>query len=80
MKNYFMKIFVKAKPNSKNETVEQIDDVHFAVAVKEPPKNNRANEAIAKALAKHLGVAYSRIRLVSGFSSRQKVFELVIVL
>ena len=73
-----MKIFVKANPNSKNETVEQIDEIHFAVAVKEPPKNNRANEAIAKALAKHFGVVPSRVRLVSGFSSKQKMFELVV--
>ncbi len=50
--------------------------MRFVIAVKEPPKNGKANEAIAKALARHFGVARSRIRLASGFSSREKVFEI----
>ena len=70
-----MKIFVRAQPNSKNEKIEKADEAHFTVAVKEPPKNGRANEAIAKILAEYLGVNRSRVRLISGFSSRQKVFE-----
>ncbi len=70
-----MKIFVQAKPNAKEEGVERIDDTHFKVSVKEPPRRGEANRAIARALAEHLGVAPSRIRLVLGFSSRQKVFE-----
>ena len=71
-----MKIFVKAKPVAKEEKVEKIDENHFVVAVKEPPKDGRANGAIAKALAEYFEVPQSSLRLVSGFSSRQKVFEL----
>lgn len=82
-----MKVFVIAKPNAKEECVEMIDgsaasmeragDARFMVAVKEPPVGGRANAAIAKALASHFGVAPSRVRLVSGFSAKQKVFEVV---
>lgn len=72
-----VKLFVKAKPAAKEAKLEARDDSHFAVAVKEPPLGGRANRAIAKALALHLGVAPGRVRLVSGFSSRQKVFELI---
>ena len=70
-----MKIFVKARPNSKAESIEKADDTHFTVAVKEPPVKGRANAAIAKALAGHFGLAPSQVFLVSGFSSKQKVFE-----
>lgn len=82
-----MKIFVKAKPGSKKEAIEQISpssstlwgeksETRFVIAVKEPPRDGRANEAIAKALARHFGVPRSRVRLVSGFSSKKKVFEI----
>lgn len=72
-----MKIFVKAKPGAKEEKVKKIDETHFAVAVKEPAKEGRATEAIARALAGYFGVAPSRVRLLSGFVSRQKVFEII---
>ena len=72
-----MKIFVKAKPNANDQKVEKISEAHFEVAIKEPPIKGMANEAIAKALAEHFGVARSRVRLISGFSSKQKVFEII---
>jgi len=71
-----MKIFVKARPNSKAESIEKVDDAHFTVAVKEPPVKGRANAAISKALADYFGIAPSQVSLVSGFSSKQKVFEI----
>jgi len=71
-----MKIFVRAQPNSKNEKIEKADEAHFTVAVKEPPREGRANAAIAKTLAEHFKVPTSKIRLVSGFSSRNKIFEI----
>ena len=71
-----MKIFVKARPNSKAESIEKADDTHFTVAVKEPPVKGRANAAIAKALARHFGTAPSQVFLASGLSSKQKVFEI----
>ena len=70
-----MRVFVTAKPLAKKERVETTDGIHFMVAVKEPPKEGKANAAILWALAAHLDVPPSRIRMVSGFSSREKVFE-----
>jgi hypothetical protein len=72
-----MKIFVKAKPSSKKEFVEVIDESHFVIAVKAPPREGKANVAIAEALAAHFNVPFSRIRLLSGFSGREKIFEIV---
>ncbi|OGF66491.1 hypothetical protein A3I27_00665 [Candidatus Giovannonibacteria bacterium RIFCSPLOWO2_02_FULL_43_11b] len=75
-----MKIFVKAKPNSppslKLRRTSESKTIYL-VSVKEAPKDGRANIAIQEALAEHFGVAPSRVRLVSGFSSRNKVFEVL---
>ena len=71
-----MRIFVKAKPSAKKESVEKIDEFHFAVSVKEPPKDGQANKAIVRALAEYFNVSSSAIRLVAGFSSKQKIFEI----
>ncbi len=71
-----MKIFVKARPLAKEEKVEKIDDQNFTVSVKEPPVAGQANRAIVKALAEYFNVSPSQVRLVSGFSSKNKVFEI----
>lgn len=68
-----MKIFVKAKPNSNKNKVEKINDLNFVVSVKEPPVNGMANMAIVKALSEYFHT--SKVRIVSGHISRQKVVE-----
>jgi len=85
-----MKIVVKTKPNSKNESVERITQatlgldngklemVEYKVLVKEPPVSGKANEAVVKALAKYFGIAPSLIRLVSGATAKRKVFEIIV--
>lgn len=72
-----MKISVKVNPNAKRERVEKIDERHFIVSVKEPPIKGRANIAIIEALAAHFNISSSRVRLVAGFSSREKIFEIM---
>lgn len=70
-----MRIIVHAKPNAKMGRVEEVGPQEFIVAVKEPPREGKANAAIIRALAEHFGVPPSRVRLVSGFTSRQKMFD-----
>jgi len=71
-----MKISVKAKPKAKEEKVEKIDATNFVVSVKEPPVDGKANFAISRALAKYLQVPSYEIKLISGLTSRQKIFEI----
>ncbi|MBI3274067.1 MAG: DUF167 domain-containing protein, partial [Candidatus Colwellbacteria bacterium] len=61
----------------KEEEIEEVGDMRFAVRVKEPPRGGKANEAVAKALAERFGVAPSSVRLLSGFSSKHKIFEII---
>lgn len=71
-----MKILVKAKTNAKIEKVEKVDKptIVYKVSVKESPIDGKANEAVIKALAKYFDVAKSSVELVSGQTSKQKVF------
>ncbi|HEY4496902.1 MAG TPA: DUF167 domain-containing protein [Candidatus Paceibacterota bacterium] len=71
-----MKIFVKAKPSSKKPGIIELEENKFIVAVSEPPIQGRANKAIIKTLAEHFGTSSSRISLIAGFSSKEKIFEL----
>lgn len=71
-----MKISVKAKPAAREEKIEKIDEANFVVSVKEPPVQGRANMAITRALADYFGVPTFQVKLISGFASRQKIFEI----
>ena len=72
-----MKINVKAKPSSREEKVEKIDEQNFVVSVKEPPEKGKANEAIRNALAVYFKTGSSMVKIVSGYSSRNKIIEIL---
>ncbi|MEK7668991.1 MAG: DUF167 domain-containing protein [Patescibacteria group bacterium] len=85
-----MKIFVKAKVKAKENKVipppqrlwqEKENNGSdqkewFTVWVKEPPVAGKANKAIIKLLAEYLKISTSNITLLSGTSSKNKVFEI----
>ena len=69
-----MRIQVKVKPNSRTEEVSRDGD-SFIINVKEPPREGKAIRAVIKLLAEHFGVPKSRVRILSGFRSKNKVIE-----
>lgn len=81
-----MKVFVKAKTLAKENKVvpplpklfkiKERSDEYFTVSVKEPPVSGKANKAIIKLLAEYFRVSIWQVRLVSGASSKIKVFEI----
>jgi uncharacterized protein YggU (UPF0235/DUF167 family) len=83
-----MKIIVRAKASARTTAVERLTQATlgfsdqpieldiYKVSVKEPAVDGKANEAIAKALATYFDVAPSLVRLVSGQTSKRKVFEI----
>jgi hypothetical protein len=50
--------------------------VTYKVSVKEAPVDGRANDAIIRALAEYFDVAKSSVKLLSGHTSKQKIFEI----
>jgi len=71
-----MRISVKVKANTSRERIEKIGDGNLIVWIMEKPVEGRANEAVAKALAEYFGIAKSKVNLIKGHTSKQKIFEI----
>lgn len=72
-----MKVFVFLKPNSRHrEEVVANDDGSLTIYTKAPAIEGRANLAAVKLVAKYYGVTPSRVKLVRGTTSRNKMFEI----
>ena len=83
-----MKIIVKAKPSSKIQSVELLEQAQldfgdrsialpvYKVCVKEPPVYGKSNEAIISALTDYFQVSKDSVKLISGRTAKQKIFEI----
>jgi len=68
-----MDIRIKVVPkSSKTELAGILPDGTWKVKVAAAPEKGKANRALVEFLAGHLGVAKSRIRIVSGETSQLK--------
>jgi len=68
-------IKVKAKPNSKEEKVEKLEDGSYVICVKEPAEDSKANIRIVNILAKELSVNHKQIRIKNP-KSKEKIVEI----
>ena len=64
---------VKVQPKTSRDHVVGYRDGVLQLRVTAPPDKGRANAAVVALLADALGVAKSRVRIVRGQSSRDKV-------
>lgn len=71
-----MKIYVTAKPNARENKVERHDEIHFTISVQAPPVQGKANAAVIAALAEYLDIAKSRIIILRGQTSKEKIVEI----
>ena len=72
-----MKLSAHLKPNSRHrEEVVANDDGLLTIYTKAPAIEGRANLAAVKLLAKHFGVAPSKVKLVRGAASKYKLFDI----
>jgi len=62
-------------PNSKKPSVKKENDT-YVVRVDAPPTKGRANKRLIEILAEYFGVKKSRIRIISGEKSREKIVEI----
>lgn len=70
----YMRISIRVKANSKKEFIKkEIDE--YVVAVREPAREGKANEAVQSAVAEYFGVPRSRVQIVSGHTASRKIIE-----
>ncbi len=68
---------VRVKPGSqKGPLIEPDDDGVLTIYVREHAIDGRANEAVVRLLAEHLGVPRGQITLTAGARSRVKRFRI----
>jgi len=74
MKDILLKIYLQPK-SSKNEIVGPYRD-GLKVKVIAPPIEGKANEALIRFLAKELGISPSKIEILKGLHSREKILRI----
>ena len=72
-----MKLLIQVHPNAKIPRVATHPENSLDIYVSQSPIEGKANAAVIKALAKHLGVSKSKVRIVSGIKGKKKVFEVL---
>jgi len=72
-----MLIRVHVTPNAKEARLTKVDEATFEVKVDEKATGGRANKRLVEILSEHLKVPKSRIAIVSGARSRDKVLEVI---
>jgi len=72
----FVTLKVKAKPGARQDSILGVRGAELLVSVRAVAEKGRANEEIAKVLAKALGVSRGSVVLKLGGASPHKVFQL----
>ncbi|PPB80209.1 hypothetical protein LV82_02081 [Albidovulum inexpectatum] len=70
------RIPVRVTPRASRNAVTVDDDGTIRIHVTVVPEGGKANAAVVKLLSKALGVAKSRLTLVRGETSRDKLFQI----
>ena len=68
-----MKVNVKLHPNSSKEQIKKISEKELEIWIKEKPIDNMANIKLIKTLKRYFN---KDIKIVSGFTSKNKVIEI----
>lgn len=71
-----MKISVKVKPNARENSIKLLETGIYEVKVSVPPEKGKANLKVIELLSKELKIAKSRITLIKGETSKEKLFEI----
>jgi uncharacterized protein (TIGR00251 family) len=70
-----LKIIVKVKPNSRENSIKKLENGSFEVKVSVPPEKGKANQRVIELLSKELKIAKSRFTLIKGETTKEKLFE-----
>ena len=70
------RIEVRLQPRAPRDEIVGQRGGRLVVRVTAPPVDDRANVALCRLIAKRAGVARSRVRVVTGLRSRDKVVEI----
>jgi len=67
---------VRVIPRASKSKVQETGSGSLKVYVTAPPVDGKGNEAVIELLAEHFGAARSRIKVIRGEKSRNKIIEI----
>lgn len=70
-------IRIKAFPNAKKPAIEETAPKTLRVFVREDAQNNRANDAVVRAVAAYYNIPKNKLRMFSGHRSQNKMIEIL---
>ncbi len=70
------RIAVRLRPGGRGDALLGIEDGVLRARVSAPPLEGRANKALRKLIAARVGVPYSRVSVVRGEKSRDKLIAI----
>ena len=71
-----MRLEVRLQPRANRDEIAGERDGRVLVRVTAPPVDGRANQALCRLIAKRLGVSRSRVTLIRGERSRDKLLRI----
>jgi len=71
-----IRLNVKVHPRASNQEIQKIGDREYKVRVLSPPSEGKANNEVIALLASHFHLPPSRVKILKGQNSRQKVVVL----
>lgn len=71
-----MRLAIKVLPRSSRNSVEEIEPGVFKIKMTSAPVDGEANKKLIELLADHFAIAKSKIKLVRGLTSKNKVVEI----
>jgi len=71
-----MKINVRVIPRAKKPEIIEIEDGSLKVRLNSPAHEGRANKELISVLSKHYKISKSKIKIISGEKSRNKIIEM----
>jgi len=73
-----MKIKIRVLPrSSQNSIVGTMSDGTLKIKLTSAPVDGEANKQLLEILSKHFGVSKSKIKLVYGMASKNKIIEII---
>jgi len=70
------RIKIRLQPRASSNEIVGERDGSIVVRVTAPPVDGKANEALVKLVSKKLGIAKSKVKIVQGETSRDKILEM----
>lgn len=67
---------IKVKPNSDKQEIIRVSDDEYAVNLKKPAENNKANIELLKLLKEYFKITAGDIKIIKGLKSRNKIVEI----